>query len=567
MTSDLPAWTEFDPGDPLLLASSGPSAGRVVALVAAPEAARVGWAADIALGLARGWRHRTVTADAGLTEPTLHLAAGLPLEEGLSDVLLWGGSLRRVARRMDEGGFVITAGTAVADGAAALADPRWASLCSGFREAGVTFAVLVPSSEAGLGSVLGEADDIVVVAGPDEDVSSLLTSNADRVRAIVGFAVPPLAEVEPADVPDLPEPEPVEVDQPEPGQGAPPAFEPPEEVEELPPPSDPPEIEPEPEEWPPPSDPPEIEPEPEESPSPFDLLEAGPELGEPADEDLERVPSWASEDYSAVAELPTIEEPSTVSVDPSDELDPLDRIAPAPSFEEIVDESEVAAPRSNVRRNILLVVLLLVLAAGAAAAYLGYVEIPGVTPAVDEAVPPATASMAAESPLESAPVQAFSVALGAYQDGSVAADMVRRMSGVVPDALFITVPVSVNGTVVHRVLVGPAADSAGAAELAARVSTAAGVDPASWVARPTPRAFQLGEMSELEAAQRRVEVLVGLGIPAYIFAVDYNDGSVRYRVYAGAYADATEASYLSGLLEERGLSSATLSERTGRLPE
>jgi hypothetical protein len=49
--------------------------------------------------------------------------------------------------------------------------------------------------------------------------------------------------------------------------------------------------------------------------------------------------------------------------------------------------------------------------------------------------------------------------------------------------------------------------------------------------------------------------------------VTYSDGSVRFRVYAGAFADEAEAIYLSGLLQERGLSSATLSERTGRLPE
>jgi hypothetical protein len=74
-------------------------------------------------------------------------------------------------------------------------------------------------------------------------------------------------------------------------------------------------------------------------------------------------------------------------------------------------------------------------------------------------------------------------------------------------------------------------------------------------------------MPHQEAALRRSGVLQGLGVPSYVLAVTYSDGSVRFRVYAGAYADEAEATYLSGLLQERGLSSATLSERTGRLPE
>jgi hypothetical protein len=73
-------------------------------------------------------------------------------------------------------------------------------------------------------------------------------------------------------------------------------------------------------------------------------------------------------------------------------------------------------------------------------------------------------------------------------------------------------------------------------------------------------------MPELEAAWRRVEVLASLEIPAYVLAVDFDDGSVRYRVYAGAYAEESEGVGLARLLQEVGLSAPALTDRIGRVP-
>ena len=74
-------------------------------------------------------------------------------------------------------------------------------------------------------------------------------------------------------------------------------------------------------------------------------------------------------------------------------------------------------------------------------------------------------------------------------------------------------------------------------------------------------------MAERDAAETRAQELEAVDVPAYVLAVDYSDGSVRYRVYAGAFADRTEASSLSALLQKQGLDGATLSDRIGRLPE
>ena len=88
---------------------------------------------------------------------------------------------------------------------------------------------------------------------------------------------------------------------------------------------------------------------------------------------------------------------------------------------------------------------------------------------------------------------------------------------------------------------------------------------ASWVVRTTPLAFELGELLDEEATAQRVEVLRGLGVPAYSLAIDFSDGTTRYRVYAGAYVDEQEASYLQSHLIAQGLDNATLTTRIGRV--
>jgi hypothetical protein len=71
----------------------------------------------------------------------------------------------------------------------------------------------------------------------------------------------------------------------------------------------------------------------------------------------------------------------------------------------------------------------------------------------------------------------------------------------------------------------------------------------------------------LATAQARADELSQSGLPAYVMAVDYSDGSTAFRIYVGAYADEVEAAYLSSVLAEQGLGRATFSHRTGRLPE
>ncbi len=591
MTFHVPAWIRSDPGAPPRLPAPAGGPGQVVALVATEGAVSGGWAAEVALELADGWSAagaRLVLADGGLEAPSLHLGLGEVVGEGLVDALRWGTSVRRVARRPEgRSFFAITAGTPVADGPAVLKDPNWPALCVGFREAGVTLAVLVPARDPCLGAVLGQSAAAVVLAAPGESIPLSVRAGKVPVVAVVGreaVPAPAPAPREPAPLLQEPEPTPEALPLPEGQEPDPsphlevssqpaavpesPSPEPdsgtedlaaglsdfvltrdmraweqhaPEPVQAAPPP-------------PPEPTPPLAQPEPEPlvQPEPEPLAQPEPEpLAQPEPEPL-------------------------VQPEPEPAPEPELYGDPVPTFEEIVEESEAdeTPPWWATRRNLLgLVVLVVAAAAAVAAALLGYLKIPGLSVGGETPVYPAAAATpqagtaAGQPATETSEAAPFSVGVAAFQDEAAARAMTQELSGKVPGVLFITVPVDVAGQILHRVVAGPAADSASALALGARVAEAVGLAPDAWMARWTPRAFQLGEMPDEEAALRRSEVLQGLGVPSYVLAVTHSDGSVRFRVYAGAYADEAEATYLSGLLQERGLSSATFSERTGRLPE
>lgn len=323
----------------------------------------------------------------------------------------------------------------------------------------------------------------------------------------------------------------------------------------------------------------------------------GPGAPEPEGSDTEEL-APAAEPADVTAEGPGVPEVPAAADEDAEILDPLAHVDPLPAFtphegaeldteprrvpplEEVLEDAGTPATRPAGRRNVLLVVLLVlvVVVAVVGAALLGYLHIPGV-PAlwgapvssgqVSEAVPapaPVVRTAAAE-PTEVTRPAMFDVALGAYRDAAVAARRVSSLTAKVSAVVFVSEPVRVDGVLWHRVLGGPAADSTAAAALAGRIADATGSDPSRWVIRATPRAFLMGQMDQRAAADKRAAELRGQNVPAYVLAVDYSDGSTRYRVYAGAFADQNEASSLSTLLEKRGLGGATLSDRIGRLPE
>lgn len=494
MTVQIPPWAAFDAASPPGAPGDASEAGGVVALVASRAALAAGWTGGVVASLARAWSSeglRIVVADAGLERPTLQNTFGVVNEEGLADALLWGASVQKVARPLTADGFyVITAGTPVPDGSQAFTSDRWAQLCSGFREAGVTLVALIPEGASGWDSVVFAATDVFVLAAPHDDVTVPATLAGERLRGVLGIEAATHADHRPS--PQAP------------ANGEPP-----------------------------------------------------PNAGE-GDE-------WPSSDVEA----PT----------PAPSPTPVRRTGGGPA----TDREFVPSNRTRrgsrgllagrVPRRWLWIALAVVAVVAAILVRFGVFdrggteEAPATSSGELQAAPATDPQSEAPSPAESSPVQGFSIAVAAYEGGAAALGFARRLASRVPRLQVEAVPVAVEGKVYHRILVGPARDMEDASRIAGDMARVLGVDSSTWVVRPTARAFLMGEWEEIDDARRREASLVEAGFPAYVLAVDYSDGTTRYRVYVGAFADEVEAEHLSSLLRERGLPSAILTDRIGRLPE
>ena len=128
----------------------------------------------------------------------------------------------------------------------------------------------------------------------------------------------------------------------------------------------------------------------------------------------------------------------------------------------------------------------------------------------------------------------------------------------------VVAPVKVSGEPFYRVLIGPVPDSAAAAVEVQRIAG----DQSSWLFRYVRLAFHLGEMDDPARALARERELVGMGIPAYTTVVEYEGGSLAYRLYGGAYRNAEEAAGFRAALARMGIDDAPLVPITGlpRLP-
>ena len=185
--AQLPPWQPLDGGVPV---PNGSGSGRVVAVVASEGAIAAGWAGSATLDIARSWSHtgaKVVVADGALHYPTLHTHAQIDNGEGLSDAALFGLSVGRVARPVDDGAFfLITAGTAVANANAVPSSPRWSRLLEGFVEAGVKLLLFVRDGDSGCAAFLGSASDIVVLSTRGERAPAAVRDLEGLVRAVTG---------------------------------------------------------------------------------------------------------------------------------------------------------------------------------------------------------------------------------------------------------------------------------------------------------------------------------------------------------------------------------------------
>jgi hypothetical protein len=79
--------------------------------------------------------------------------------------------------------------------------------------------------------------------------------------------------------------------------------------------------------------------------------------------------------------------------------------------------------------------------------------------------------------------------------------------------------------------------------------------------------FLLDSFDSLSAARGRAEELRALQVPAYVLRREGDAGEERFDVWAGAFADATEAGYLGQILEVNGLASPLVARTGEQVPE
>ncbi len=193
--AQLPEWSPVAAVTPP--ASEG--RGRIVAVVATETATTQGWAAEAAVDVARSWSasgRRVILVDAALEAPSLHGAVGLPNREGLSDAVLYGASVARVSRPVEDGGFfLVTTGTPVADTSAVVKSARWHRLAEGMTEADVLVLLYLRAADSGASAFLGSASDIVLLGGPGDGAPAAIQDLLPLVRAVTGTTDGPSARV------------------------------------------------------------------------------------------------------------------------------------------------------------------------------------------------------------------------------------------------------------------------------------------------------------------------------------------------------------------------------------
>lgn len=215
-----PSPTFFDPSFERLPAPvAGETAAPGPVLLLFDRAADHDWAADAAVSLATGWHaagRRTVLADLCLEDPFLNDRIGMPNQDGVVDIFLYGASLARSARAVPGRGFyLISSGTYTPDPGGVLRNPRWDKIVAGFRDNNAALLLFAPSDAPELPSLRRFVSEVILLGG-DDGASPLPASLAGQfaVRAWLtpprrdGLGAAPAARpASPAD--RFPEPEPV----------------------------------------------------------------------------------------------------------------------------------------------------------------------------------------------------------------------------------------------------------------------------------------------------------------------------------------------------------------------
>lgn len=124
--------------------------------------------------------------------------------------------------------------------------------------------------------------------------------------------------------------------------------------------------------------------------------------------------------------------------------------------------------------------------------------------------------------------------------------------------LYFISPEEIQGILYYKVLAGALPDSTAARQLKerlvkAKLISAEDAADAGALIQPTPYAFDLGERATDSAATAAADSFAVRNVPAYDLAVPFSDGSRRWQLYGGAFADSTTAEGMRKLLSTAGV--------------
>ncbi len=510
----IPEAIQLDPG----AAATPPGLDAVLTELEPPILLLVGpdddAAAKTAIALAEGRAaagHPTVLADASGGEPRLNALLEVDNAEGMADLFLYGASPDRVRTRPPGRSFdFIPVGAYLPDDPALLDDDRWTALAAGLTDEGVGMLVFATPATPGLEALSRRLGRVVLIGDPLS-----IERNRDRIDPWSDV----VAAVEPAGAAA-----PVVTDPTEPSRA--------EEVEED------------------------------------EGLVAGEDPGAEdafgaalADEfaGVDRAGQAGAEPVTAVErdrspEEPARDEPWVQRA--SDESVGMERGEP-PAVRSGSEERRAVSP-------VLWVLLVLALVAGAWFVYTEYLAAPASTTTAAEAAgegesepAPAERGEPVETPLP------ISVAVEAYPALAAGMERVDALRSAEPGVEFYLAPVDVEGVVYYRLLAGPVGDRESAERLMAGLVQAGHITAAeSWAIQNTPLAFELGEYGSPAVAAARVDSLASMEVPAYVVAIRYDPGPIRFRVYGGAYETEAAAATMREILSDAGVE-AELVTRTG----
>lgn len=506
----LPEPTFFDPSFERLPAAASYDAARTgPVLLLFDRAADRDWAADAAIAIATGWNaagQRTVLADLSLDDPMLAERIGMSSMEGVVDIFLYGASLARSARPVPGRGFyLISAGTYTPDATAILRDARWEKIISGFRSAGASLLLFVPSDAVGLPALARYAYDAILLGDPSHEAA--LEKDAPGGVTMNAWLTPPAQPPRPQQpprpavaVPEAPAPPAApRFAEPEAPAGIRPWLAPPREAEPV---------------------------------VGEEFRSAEQTVGAPAATLPVPAPDWEKGGEEAAPAKKGSRVSALLTL-----LLLLAVLAGAvylllQQYPQLLGGTPGAAKADPAARAVPAATRGPVAGAGTALPYAVFVK------AYQEYEP---ARQLAASVSSRFPDSRF------YVTPEMTGDKLyyKVFSGVLAD--------SADAAALRGRL------------MKAGVVSAEDVGTEEDLILVRPLTLELGETPTQEAAQSRADSLARRAIPAYAVAVPFSDGSERYKVYGGAFTDSAAAAPMMKMVQQAGLP-ARLVARTGRVP-